>query len=161
MMRRLTKEELLKFDGTPLFPERQAHTARYELSDEETALYAAVTDYVRTEMNRVARFADVDNRKRVNVGFALQILQRRLASSPAAIHNSLKRRRERLQAELDEARLLARGRSVSGKLDSEMVSNEICTTSMSSDRMTSMISRKSSLLRQPPLKQSNSWNRKW
>ena len=43
MMRRLTKEELLKFDGTPLFPERQAHTARYELSDEETALYAAVT----------------------------------------------------------------------------------------------------------------------
>ena len=125
MMRRLTKEELLKFDGTPLFPERQAHTARYELSDEETALYAAVTDYVRTEMNRVARFADVDNRKRVNVGFALQILQRRLASSPAAIHNSLKRRRERLQAELDEARLLARGRSVSGKLDSEMVSNEI------------------------------------
>ena len=37
----------------------------------------------------------------------------------------MKRRRERLQAELDEARLLARGRSVSGKLDSEMVSNEI------------------------------------
>ena len=124
MMRRLTKEELLKFDGTPLFPKRQAHTARYELSDEEAALYDAVTDYVRKEMNRVARFADVDNRKRVNVGFALQILQRRLASSPAAIYNSLKRRRERLQAELSEARLLARGRSVSGKLDDAMVNSE-------------------------------------
>jgi superfamily II DNA or RNA helicase len=43
MMRRLTKEELLKFDGTPLFPERRAYTVKYELSDEEAALYAAVT----------------------------------------------------------------------------------------------------------------------
>ena len=48
MMRRMVKEELLKFDGTPLFPERSAYTANYELSDLEAALYAAVTDYVRT-----------------------------------------------------------------------------------------------------------------
>ena len=27
LMRRLVKEELLKFDGTPLFPERRAYTA--------------------------------------------------------------------------------------------------------------------------------------
>jgi hypothetical protein len=33
MMRRLTKEELLTFDGRPLFPERRAYTAQYELSD--------------------------------------------------------------------------------------------------------------------------------
>ena len=105
MMRRLTKEELLRFDARPLFPERRAYTAKYELSPEEAALYAAVTDYVRTEMNRVARFAETDGRKRNNVGFALQILQRRLASSPAAIHRSLKRRRERLERELAEARL--------------------------------------------------------
>jgi len=32
MMRRLTKEELYRFDGTPLFPERLAYTASYELS---------------------------------------------------------------------------------------------------------------------------------
>ncbi len=32
MMRRLTKEELYRFDGTPLFPERRAYTASYELS---------------------------------------------------------------------------------------------------------------------------------
>ena len=112
MMRRLTKEELLRFDARPLFPERRAYTAKYELSPEEAALYAAVTDYVRTEMNRVARFADSDGRKQNNVGFALQILQRRLASSPAAIHRSLKRRRERLERELAEARLAARGRAV-------------------------------------------------
>ena len=111
MMRRLTKEELLKFDGKPLFPERRAYTVKYELSDAEASLYASVTEYVREEMNRVDRFADIDNKKRVNVGFALQVLQRRLASSPAAIYNSLMRRRERLEAELAEARIIARGRS--------------------------------------------------
>nr|WP_244867514.1 helicase-related protein [Vannielia litorea] len=109
MMRRLTKEELLKFDGRPLFPERRAYTVKYDLSSEEAALYSAVTEYVRTEMNRVQRFAEQDGRKRNNVGFALQILQRRLASSPAAIYESLKRRRERLENELAEARLARKG----------------------------------------------------
>ena len=109
LMRRLTKEELLRFDARPLFPERRAYTAKYELSPEEAALYSAVTDYVRTEMNRVQRFAEKDGRKRNTVGFALQILQRRLASSPAAIYRSLKRRRERLETELGEARLAAKG----------------------------------------------------
>src|SRR5690606_1541115 len=74
------------------------------------ALYTSVTEYVRTEMNRVQRFAEGDGKKRNNVGFALQILQRRLASSPAAIYQSLKRRRERLENELGEARLAAKGR---------------------------------------------------
>jgi len=110
MMRRLTKEELLRFDGRPLFPERRARTVKYELSEGEATLYTAVTEYVRTEMNRVQRFAEGDGKKRNNVGFALQILQRRLASSPAAIYQSLKRRRERLENELGEARLAAKGR---------------------------------------------------
>lgn len=125
MMRRLTKEELLKFDGKPLFPERIANTVRYQLSDEEAHLYQAVTEYVRSEMNRVDRFADIDNKKRVNVGFALQILQRRLASSPAAIHNSLKRRKERLQSELDEARLLLRGKSFSSHINQSLISDDV------------------------------------
>ena len=112
LMRRLTKEELLRFDARPLFPERRAYTAKYELSPDEAALYSAVTDYVRTEMNRVQRFAESDGRKRNTVGFALQILQRRLASSPAAIYRSLKRRRERLEIELGEARLRAKGQEV-------------------------------------------------
>ncbi len=111
MMRRLTKEELLRFDARPLFPERRARTAKYELSPGEAALYTAVTDYVRNEMDRVARFAADDGRKRVNVGFALQILQRRLASSPAAIHQSLRRRRERLESELGAARRSAKFRA--------------------------------------------------
>lgn len=109
MIRRLTKEELLRFDGRPLFPERRAYTVKYDLSSKEAALYTAVTDYVRTEMNRVRRFTETDGKRRNNVGFALQILQRRLASSPAAIYQSLKRRRERLENELAEARLAAKG----------------------------------------------------
>ncbi len=111
LMRRLTKEELLRFDGRPLFPERRAETVKYMLSDAEAALYAAVTDYVRDEMNRVERFAAEGGDRRVrNVGFALTVLQRRLASSPAAIHESLRRRRERLEARLAEERSMRRGR---------------------------------------------------
>lgn len=102
MMRRLTKEELYRFDGTPLFPERRAYTASYVLSPDEAALYDAVTTYVRDEMNRADRLAD--GNRRTSVGFALQILQRRLASSPAAIHRSLERRRVRMEARLAEER---------------------------------------------------------
>ena len=112
MMRRLTKEELLKFDGRPLFPERRAYTAKFDLSDAEAALYASVTTYVREEMNRAERLAEGGEERRVNVGFALQILQRRLASSPAAIHESLRRRRERLDKRLAETRLISRGETI-------------------------------------------------
>jgi superfamily II DNA or RNA helicase len=108
LMRRLTKEELRKFDGSQLFPERKANTIQYALSPLEAQLYAAVTEYVRNEMNRAERLLG-DDKRRNNVGFALQILQRRLASSPAAIFHSLRRRRERLDARLAEERLISRG----------------------------------------------------
>jgi hypothetical protein len=35
LMRRMVKEQLLKFDGRPLFPERRAYTVNYELSERE------------------------------------------------------------------------------------------------------------------------------
>jgi len=95
LMRRMVKEELLKFDGKPLFPERIAHTVSYPLSDQEAILYSRVTEYVREEFNRAEALAN--NGRKGTVGFALTILQRRLASSPEAIYQSLKRRRERLQ----------------------------------------------------------------
>ena len=107
LMRRMVKEDLLKFDGKPLFPERIAHTVCYPLSDQEAILYRKVTDYVREEFNRAESLAN-DGRKGT-VGFALTILQRRLASSPEAIYQSLKRRRERLQKRLREEELLKRG----------------------------------------------------
>lgn len=107
MMRRLVKEHLLKFDGTPLFPERMAYTVTYKLSDAEADLYKQVTDYVREEFNR-AEALENEGRKGT-VGFALTILQRRLASSPEAICQSLRRRRERLEKRLREEQLLKRG----------------------------------------------------
>ncbi|WP_208599093.1 DEAD/DEAH box helicase [Desulfonatronum thioautotrophicum] len=88
MMRRMVKEELLKFDGTPLFPERRAYTASYRLSDIGARLYASVTDYVKNEINKAD---NLDGKRKGNVGFALTLLQRRLASSPEAIYQSLKR----------------------------------------------------------------------
>ena len=107
LMRRMVKEKLLKFDGTPLFPERIAYTVPYKLSDGETRLYKEVTEYVREEFNRAEA---LQNDKRAGtVGFALTILQRRLASSPEAIYQSLRRRRERLEKRLRELELLQRG----------------------------------------------------
>jgi superfamily II DNA or RNA helicase len=100
LMRRMVKEDLLKFDGKPLFPERIATTVGYKLSDLEDHLYQRVTDYVREEFNRAESLGN-DGRKGT-VGFALTILQRRLASSPEAIYQSLKRRRERLQKRVQE-----------------------------------------------------------
>jgi hypothetical protein len=91
LMRRMVKEGLLKFDGKPLFPERIAYTVPYKLSDAEAQLYKEVTEYVREEFNRAEA---LQNDKRAGtVGFALTILQRRLASSPEAIAQSLRRRR--------------------------------------------------------------------
>jgi len=107
LMRRMVKETLRKFDGTPLFPERIAYTVPYRLSNAEARLYKAVTDYVREEFNRAEA---LQNDKRAGtVGFALTILQRRLASSPEAIYQSLRRRRERLEKRCRELELLQRG----------------------------------------------------
>ena len=111
LMRRMVKETLLKFDGTPLFPERIAYTVPYKLSVAEARLYKDVTEYVREEFNRAEA---LQNEKRAGtVGFALTILQRRLASSPEAIFQSLRRRRERLEKRLRELELLQRGATVS------------------------------------------------
>jgi superfamily II DNA or RNA helicase len=107
LMRRMVKENLLKFDATPIFPKRVAYTVPYKLSDPEDNLYKAVTEYVREEFNRAEA---LQNDKRTGtVGFALTILQRRLASSPAAIGESLRRRRERLESRLREMEILQRG----------------------------------------------------
>ena len=107
IMRRLLKEELVDFEGRPLFPERHAYTVNYDLSPLELQLYNEVTEYVRNEMNRADQLAQQGGEgvhRRTVVGFALTVLQRRLASSPEAIHESLRRRRERLERRIEEER---------------------------------------------------------
>ncbi len=97
LMRRVVKEELLTFEGKPLFPERIAETVPYTLSDGEQHLYEEVTRYVREEMNKAGQLGN-DNPRARTVGFALTVLQRRLASSTHAIVRSLQRRRDRLES---------------------------------------------------------------
>ncbi len=115
LMRRMVKENLYKFDGTPLFPERIAYTVPYKLSNLEAQLYKEVTGYVREEFNRAEA---LQNGKRTGaVGFALTILQRRLASSPEAIAKSLENRKKRLESLLKELELLQRGGPVKPLMD--------------------------------------------
>src|SRR6185503_2567368 len=86
------------------------YTVPYKLSEAEAHLSKRVTDYVREEFNRAEA---LENDKRAGtVGFALTILQRRLASSPEAIYQSLRRRRERLESRLRELEVLHRGGQV-------------------------------------------------
>lgn len=94
LMRRMVKEDLLTLEGRRLFPERIAETVPYELTAIELDLYDQVTHYVRTGMNRAAK---LDDQRRNTVGFALTVLQRRLASSPEAIYKSIQRRSLRLE----------------------------------------------------------------
>ncbi|HEV2380846.1 MAG TPA: helicase-related protein [Terriglobia bacterium] len=111
VMRRMVKEQLVTMEGKPLFQERCAYTVDYTLSAEEAELYRHVTDYVREGFNNADK---LNNEKRKGtVGFALTLLQRRLASSPEAIYQSLRRRLERLEDRLREEKLLRRG-SASG-----------------------------------------------
>ena len=117
LMRRLVKERLLKFDGTMLFPERRAYTAEYPLSDGEAFLYKRVTEYVQEEMGRAERLkAEGEGRRGAIVGFALTTLQRRLASSPEAIYQSLQRRHKRLENRVAEERIRRRGAEVAVRL---------------------------------------------
>lgn len=99
IMRRMVKEDLVKFDGTPLFPERKAYALNYHLSELEHNLYEAVTRYVKEEMGKADH---LQGSHRGRVGFALTGLQRRLASSPEAICQTLCRRKKRLENRLEE-----------------------------------------------------------
>ena len=85
LLRRMVKEKLIKFDGTPLFPERRAYTVNYELSDLEYQLYESVTEYVKTEMGKAD---DLDGKRKGSVGFALTALQRRLALAELGGHDA-------------------------------------------------------------------------
>jgi len=115
LMRRMVKEQLLKFDATPLFPERRAYTVPYRLCNAEANLYKEVTEYVREEFNRAEALQN--DKRSGTVGFALTILQRRLASSPEAIYQSLRRRKERLESRLRELEILQRGGGITLEID--------------------------------------------
>jgi len=99
---RRMKEDMKDFDGKPLFLPRQVSTKPFHLGREspnEQSLYNAVSRYVETQYNKALQ---KEGKKR-NIGFALVILQRRLASSTYALYKSLERRKDRLTEMLEGA----------------------------------------------------------
>lgn len=110
LLRRL-KEDMTDFEGKPLFPPRHVHTPELRLSPSERTLYDMVTEYVKEHFNRA-----LDKKKR-NIGLAMTVLQRRLASSTHAIARSLENRKKRLEKLLEEARELKESNSNWGTRD--------------------------------------------
>ncbi len=95
---RRTKEEMVRFDGTPLYPERHCDTCSYELSPDEQELYRETTEYIRTYYN----WASILNRSAARL--AMSVFQRRLASSTYALVRSFERRIEKLDAAIATVR---------------------------------------------------------
>ena len=115
MMRRLVKEELRHVRRQAAVPRApRLHRQVRALRPTRPTSTTRSPTYVREEMNRADRLPSEqgEGRRRNVVGFALTILQRRLASSPEAIYQSLERRRKRLEAKLERGAAAARGAQV-------------------------------------------------
>ena len=95
---RRTKEEMVRFDGQPLYPQRQCDTLSYTLSPAEQQLYDATTTYISETYNK----ARILNRSAARL--AMSVFQRRLASSTYALLRSFERRLERLDEALELVR---------------------------------------------------------
>ncbi len=104
---RRTKEELVYFDGRPIYPPRISNTLSYDLNQGEVSeqqLYDATTSYIQTYYNRAA---DLLNRSAARL--AMSVFQRRLASSTYALLRSFERRYQKLSKLVEDMR--------SGRLD--------------------------------------------
>ena len=98
---RRSKEEMVHFDGSPLYPQRNCDTLSYDLSQgssSEQELYDDTTAYIRYSYNR----AGVLNRSAARL--AMSVFQRRLASSTFALMRSFERREEKLAGLIDDIR---------------------------------------------------------
>jgi SNF2 family DNA or RNA helicase len=94
-LRRL-KEDLKDMDGGRLFPDRHAITVPFMLNADEFALYKSVTAYINEYIPQQ------QGQRRTSAALARTVLQRRLASSACAIHESMKRRQQKQQDLLTE-----------------------------------------------------------
>ena len=95
---RRTKEEMVRFDGRPLYPRRQCDTLSYVLSPAEQRLYDATTAYITETYNQ----ARILNRSAARL--AMSVFQRRLASSTHALMRSFERRIVRLDEAIELVR---------------------------------------------------------
>jgi len=98
---RRTKEEMVRFDGTPIYPTRVSDTLSYNLTQgvaSEQTLYDETTSYIRTYYNR----ARILNRSAARL--AMSVFQRRLASSTYALLRSFQRRLAKLDQLIENIR---------------------------------------------------------
>lgn len=98
---RRTKEEMVRYDGTPIYPQRVSDTFSYDLAQgarSEQTLYDETTDYIREHYNK-ARFLN-----RSAARLAMSVFQRRLASSTYALLRSLERRLAKLDGWIEGIR---------------------------------------------------------
>ena len=99
---RRTKEEMVHYDGRPLYPQRNCATLSYDLTQgpgDEQELYDETTSYIQDYYNR-AKFLN-----RSAARLAMSVFQRRLASSTYALMRSLERRKEKLENMIDGIRI--------------------------------------------------------
>ena len=96
---RRTKEEMVRFDGKPLYPARQCDTLGYDLSSGEISeqrLYDETTEYLCYVYNK----AKVLNQSAARL--AMGVFQRRLASSTYALLCSFERRIKKLDKVIED-----------------------------------------------------------
>jgi len=101
------------------FTRREAQRALVELSDVERQLYWDVTDYIRYVYNQALK------QKNRIVGFVMVTYQKMLTSSSYAIRQSLKRRSEKLKAELRALEEARKQRVSANRLDELADAEEI------------------------------------
>ena len=125
---RRTKEEMVRFDESPIYPQRVSDTLSYDLTQgviSEQRLYEETTAYIENYYNR----AKILNRSAARL--AMSIFQRRLASSTYALLRSFERRLEKLDNLIEAIR--------SGKLstrDLEVMQKKLDATQDALDEMT-------------------------
>jgi superfamily II DNA or RNA helicase/transcriptional regulator with XRE-family HTH domain len=99
---RRTKEEMVRYDGSRIYPKRVADTLGCAMSADEKRLYDATTEYLATQYNR----ARILNRSAARL--AMSVFQRRLTSSTWALKQSFNNRigkLDRLIADIEAGKL--------------------------------------------------------
>lgn len=114
-LRRL-KEDLKDMHGRRLFSDRHVRTISFVLSPQEYSIYKEITGYINKFLPQAS------GRQKNSIALVRTVFQRRLASSTRAIHESLLRRKAKLEElvkELDQlppAQLKKRLAQISGRI---------------------------------------------
>jgi len=118
---RRTKEEMVRYDASPIYPMRISDTLSYELTQgvvSEQTLYDETTHYIQFFYNR----AQILNRSAAKL--AMSVFQRRLVSSTYALIKSFERRLQKLDgwiADIESGRISTEDlRSRQQRLDKEV-----------------------------------------